>query len=164
MNKITVIQLLNKIANGEEVPKEIAYTPMDGCRYILEYDVFKKDYYDGEYYLMGDVYDIIHHLTDELEIIEEPKEKEGFVTNGHGFVPNKDGVSIFPVEKYDFAKHFRSDEDIEEDKEIKYLECDYILPVRPAKENEAYISSCLMAHEQKINELIKAINELKKGK
>ena len=80
-----VIDLLNKIANGEEVPKKIAYTPMDGCRYILEYDVFKKDYYDGEDYLMGGVYDIIHHLTDELEIIEEDKEieKVSVKTNNH---------------------------------------------------------------------------------
>lgn len=71
-----VIDLLNKIAKGEEVPKKIAYTPLDGCRYILNYDPFKKDYYDGQDYLMNSPYDIIHYLNDEVEIIEEDKEIE----------------------------------------------------------------------------------------
>jgi nicotinic acid phosphoribosyltransferase len=53
---------------------------------------------------------------------------------------------------------------IQEDKEIEYLKGDYTLPVRPAKENEAFISGCLLVHEDKINELVKAVNELKKGK
>ena len=56
------------------------------------------------------------------------------------------------------------DKELEEDKEIEYIKGDYTLPVRPAKENEAFISGCLFAHEDKINELIKAVNELKKGK
>ena len=71
-----VIELLNKIANGEELPNKIAYTPLDDCRYILKYDELKEDYYDGEEYLMGSAYNIIYHLNDEIEIIEEEKEIE----------------------------------------------------------------------------------------
>ena len=71
-----IIDLLNKIAKGEELPNKIAYTPLDGCRYILKYDELKEDYYDGKECLMGSAYNIIYHLNDEIEIIEEEKEIE----------------------------------------------------------------------------------------
>ena len=79
-----IIDLLNKIAKGEELPNKIAYTPLDGCRYILKYDELKEDYYDGKECLMGSAYNIIHHLNDEIEIIEEEKDIEelpSYVTN-----------------------------------------------------------------------------------
>lgn len=38
---------------------------------------------------------------------------------------------------------------------IEELNCDYVVPKTPATENEAYIMACLLAHEQKINEIIK---------
>lgn len=76
-----IIDLLNKIAKGEELPNKIAYTTLDGCRYILKYDELKEDYYDGKECLMGSAYNIIYHLNDEVEIIEEEKEIEEFKTN-----------------------------------------------------------------------------------
>ena len=73
VNNMKVIDLLNKIANGEEVPKKVKY---EGD--IYEYDGI--DYQNDDDYevasLMGDV--ILcgkKELNDEVEIIEDtPKE------------------------------------------------------------------------------------------
>ena len=69
MNKtIKVIDLLNKIANGEEVPKKIRYDDD-----IYEYDYDEKNYA----YFFIDIYnylfdeDITQILDDEVEIIED---------------------------------------------------------------------------------------------
>ncbi len=79
-----VIDLLNKIANGEEVPKKIKI-----CNKIYNYETFNigkgdnyftaeweevKGYrisYDGTYYYL-EIRD--YNLNDEVEIIEEPQE------------------------------------------------------------------------------------------
>ena len=99
-----VIDLLNKIANGEDVPNKIKY-----YGYVWEFlnngvyssywfnDIELQDYLDGN---------ILENLNDEVEIIEE-------------------------------------------DKEIEYL-----------RNQDFYIKKV----GDKVNELIKAVNELKKGK
>ena len=73
MNKIRVIDLLNKIAKGEEVPKKIKYK-----NNIYEYDGETQNYcspinmiWD---FLIGK--DIVALLNDEVEIIEEDKKIE----------------------------------------------------------------------------------------
>ena len=45
--------------------------------------------------------------------------------------------------------------------DIEELSCDYVVPNTPATEDEAYIMSCLFAHEQFINKLIKNQKYLK---
>lgn len=66
-----IIDLLNKIANGEDVPKRIAYIPLDGCKYILKYDEIEKNYVDeDEEWLFDSAYDISRHLNDEVEILD----------------------------------------------------------------------------------------------
>ena len=72
---IRVIDLLNKIANGEEVPKKFKYD-----NYVFIYDNKKKDYiykygnvsYFDDY--IGDIYhmeDILEFLSYEVEILDE---------------------------------------------------------------------------------------------
>lgn len=83
MNKIRVIDLLNKIAKGEEVPKKIKY---DGDIYFLESDAiyefftYKTIDYDkfntdgkriGKALFLDNCY---MHLYDEVEILNEAKE------------------------------------------------------------------------------------------
>ena len=75
MNKIRVIDLLNKIANGEEVPYKVKYNGIiftynssnkQGLKYVdlnKENEVFYR-------YLTG----VVNKLTDEVEIIEEQEE------------------------------------------------------------------------------------------
>lgn len=64
MNKIRIIDLLNKIANGEEVPKEIMYDNQDfyWCEPCKIYERF------GD---AKDLYNLLDNLNDEVEIIEE---------------------------------------------------------------------------------------------
>lgn len=71
--KIKIIDLLNKIANGEEVPEKVIF---DG--YIFEKDL-ETDYTcfvksGGVKYLLNEVF--LSQLNDEIEIIEEPKKIE----------------------------------------------------------------------------------------
>lgn len=77
MNKMTVIQLLNKIANGEN-PKKIKYHD----------DVYEFDCYEGEWGYVNKEYcrykwfaneidcDLKEQLNDEVEIIEKDKKIE----------------------------------------------------------------------------------------
>ena len=74
MHKIKIIDLLNKIANGEEVPEKIKINNV-----IYEYRGYmyctkKANYQDIEDYLFGKWN--FNILNDEVEIIEEDKEIE----------------------------------------------------------------------------------------
>ena len=69
-NRITIAQLLNKIANGEEVPKQVKWLD-----YIWTFDTMVKDYVGNGAFLFQDnimnfesVYDF---LNLELEIVED---------------------------------------------------------------------------------------------
>ena len=63
--KTTIIDLLNKIANGEEPPKKIYY-----LEETFTYDEKSKDYYDSENYGLFDSYVIPDILNDEVIILE----------------------------------------------------------------------------------------------
>jgi uncharacterized protein (UPF0147 family) len=67
-----VIDLLNKIANGEEVPKNIKYYN----DYILTYDEDTQDYYNEPSCTYSLLNDIHYKLTDEIEIIEDIPKKD----------------------------------------------------------------------------------------
>ena len=79
MNKIKVIDLLNMISKGEEVPKKILLN-----RIVFEYqgdDYLYKDEDKKEYWLFSECYTdkymwLEDFLKDEVEIIEEPKKIE----------------------------------------------------------------------------------------
>jgi len=78
-----VIDLLNKIANGEEVPKKIKY------KYNIYYAEFSsssgKSYYcddEGDTLLL-EVIDSVDQLNDEVEIIEEDKKIENIGANNY---------------------------------------------------------------------------------
>lgn len=69
-----VIDLLNKIAKGEEVPKEIVYNTR-----IFRYNEYNKCYIwncDGDEFYLSTYYRLESILNDEIEIIEEEKEIE----------------------------------------------------------------------------------------
>lgn len=71
-NTIKIIDLLNKIAKGEEVPEKINY---DGFIYIKNNDG-DIDFYvrENSCVLLLDEINSTHELNDEVEIIEEDKE------------------------------------------------------------------------------------------
>ena len=69
--KIKVIDLLNKIANDEEVPKKIKWQGQ-----IYEYSCSNRFYYQNSWSMYRDFYTEGNCLNDEVEIIEEPKKIE----------------------------------------------------------------------------------------
>ena len=90
-----IIELLNKIANGEEVPKKIKYN--DEIRYFDEDD---KDYIckgSNNYYLFygvltsGDGESFKKKLNDEIEIIENKKSTFNDIRENYGLtkIPKK---------------------------------------------------------------------------
>jgi hypothetical protein len=121
-----VIDLLNKIANGEEVPEIIEF---DDAKYYFR-KIYKEYYrFDNSSTLYRD-YNVFKILNDEVEVLEEDKE----------------------IEKIDrvngsYLVDLRSDSSI-------------------AEQSEAITSLVMYLNNNvdKINELIKAVNELKKGK
>ena len=68
--KIKIIELLNKIANGEELPKEIKY---EFETFYIKYDAFHNIYFyetkDGTT-LLKYIYNT-NFLLDEVEILED---------------------------------------------------------------------------------------------
>lgn len=74
-----VIDLLNKIANGEEVPKKIKWLGQ-----IYEYNCKNRFYYQNSWSMYRDFYTEGNCLNDEVEIIEEEKEIEK-IDNEHDF-------------------------------------------------------------------------------
>lgn len=79
MNKILIIDLLNKIANEEEVPKKINYY---GHIYIFnnEYKVYINQVTKSS---LGHDYKLDKCLNDEVEIIEDNPKKIEELDNRH---------------------------------------------------------------------------------
>lgn len=75
--KIKIIDLLNKIANGEEVPKKIKY----------EYSIYELTPERNDYYCKNEMrwftneINCLGVLNDYVEIIEEPKKIEKLPKN-----------------------------------------------------------------------------------
>ena len=76
-----LIDIFDKIANGEEAPKKIKYGNME---YHINYDYgdYESDIEEyrtcdlKEHYYLFDEIDILKSLNDEIEIIEEDKKIE----------------------------------------------------------------------------------------
>lgn len=94
MNKLRVIDLLNKIANGEEVPERIKYDTKE-----MKYDHNKQDYLgyysngNGEWlfqYLFDKCRNTKHFINDEVEIIENTKIKKLERMNSRDYLENRD--------------------------------------------------------------------------
>ena len=80
LDNMKVIDLLNKIANGEEPPKKIKYQDEE---YILNKICLEDNKTHIDYYLKGrelllfeDIINIVLTLNEEVEIIEEDKKIE----------------------------------------------------------------------------------------
>lgn len=88
MKTIKIIDLLNKIANGKEVPKKIKYVNL-----IWKYDEETKDYINNNSLLFYEMNSI--GLTErEVEILEEEKKIPEKLDINLGM------VNMTPTEKY----------------------------------------------------------------
>lgn len=81
-----IIDLLNKIANGEEVPKKIKWQGQ-----IYEYSRNDRFYYQNSWSMYRDFYTEGNCLNDEVEIIEEPKTIEHCLKSDR-FLRNEDEI------------------------------------------------------------------------
>lgn len=179
-----IIDLLNKIANGEEVPKKIKYGD--------EKFVFSNkthQYYVGDnsndintYYnnsLKERLYNFIY-LNDEVEIIEEDKpaiareELENRIENALEFLETQ--YNTFPngemwrkalknvlkgKEPDDVYKPF-----LEEDKKIEKLNTDRIFKRKYLCDDISidFLKADIMSLSDKINELIDKVNNMENNK
>ena len=82
-----IIDLLNKIANKEQVPEKIKYENK-----IWEYDAYSNDYKGEDIWLFEELFEYkrtIEFINDDVEIIEEPKKIKKIEiyedSNGHYF-------------------------------------------------------------------------------
>ena len=108
MKKIKIIDLLNKVANGEEVPQEIRYNNI--IRYFDKNDQdYKNDERGIELYLFHTVLAsgsgelLKERLNDEVEIIEEDiKENPTF----EEYMKNPEKYWINLLEKLDEIKQY----------------------------------------------------------
>lgn len=77
-----IIDLLNKIANGEEVPKKIRITDVDDRitrHYIFFYDEDDQEYKDNELFPLGArlILDrVLNKKVEVLDLLKEPKKIE----------------------------------------------------------------------------------------
>jgi hypothetical protein len=89
--KTRIIDILNKIANGEKPPKKIIFREQE-----YEYDIGERDYYycNGAIYWLFDEYVITDILNDEVEILETTitykPDKIGKLTYENTFENNSD--------------------------------------------------------------------------
>ena len=128
MKTIKIIDLLNKIAKGEEVPKKIWLRRI--WRVPMTYSEEAKDYYctnnpNGifeDYFKSYNKEDF--NLNEEVEIIEEEKEIEKIKSNGIDFY--SDCINVW----------------INKEETVAY--CEFLM--------------------NKVNEVIDAVNELRKEK
>ena len=95
MLRIKIIDLLNKIANGEEAPKTIRWYD----EFYNDYDEISNDYKVFVYEkLKNNVWD----LNDEVEVIEEPKKIEKW---GEGALEEMEKCTDYTLE--DLQKYIR---------------------------------------------------------
>ena len=77
-----IIDLLNKIANGEEVPKKIRITDVDDRitrHYIFFYDEDDQEYKDNELFPLGArlILDrVLNKKVEVLDLLKDPKKIE----------------------------------------------------------------------------------------
>lgn len=116
---ITVIQLLNRTANGEEVPKKVQYNEKE-----YFYHDYSKNYYyinDNEESLFDDT--IAFRANNEVKILEDNTEEIEELDNW--FVDERKECREFDIQA---------------------------------------INLCFSKHRDKINELVKAVNSIRKDK
>ena len=116
MNKIRVIDLLNKIANNEEVPKKIKLKNFEEI-YTLREDCTGYKWY-GEEKTHKDFGETIHKnleyiLKQDIEILDEPKDnsierldiEENAMTRNERYIRKEDNKFVnLSVADYELAK------------------------------------------------------------
>ena len=86
MNKIKIIDLLNMISKGEEVPKKIRFNNIEWNKVYGEKNVCYINEYDSDFFLYFFRKNLDFTLNDEVEIIEKNKKIEKLDTSKYFYV------------------------------------------------------------------------------
>ena len=103
-----IIDLLNKIANGEEVPKKIRITDVDDRitrHYIFFYDEDDQEYKDNELFPLGArlILDrVLNKKVEVLDLLKDPKKIEKW---GEGALEEMENCTDYTLE--DLQKYIR---------------------------------------------------------
>jgi hypothetical protein len=100
-----IIDLLNKIANGEEVPKRIR---IDHWCYKFEWVEHLENYYDkdSDIDLMSALSTNKEELNYEVEIIEEDEEIKNRTDYQYSQIPEYASIKeVIKISNYNFEKH-----------------------------------------------------------
>ena len=103
-----IIDLLNKIANGEETPKKIRITDADDRitrHYIFFYDEDDQEYKDDELFPLGArlILDrVLNKKVEVLDLLKEPKKIEKW---GEGALEEMEKCTDYTLE--DLQKYIR---------------------------------------------------------
>ena len=91
-----VIDLLNKIANGKEIPKEICFR-----NEIFTYDELRDNYYTKYGFIISDYITELSEFNEKVEIIEEEKKiPEKIEYNDGNLIKNHIALANFDNDFY----------------------------------------------------------------
>ena len=157
MNKIKVIDLLNMISKGEELPEKIKY---ENIIWIL--NSINDTYDNGEQCFFEDYiekkYVITDILNDEVEVIEEKEETKPITKESIEAL----GYACGEIQKRfinGWNKSLKNEPLIEENKKIKKLNI-YHYFTSLGIDNTGRLDENLTDISNKINEIIDKINEM----
>ena len=156
-----VIDLLNKIANDEEVPKEISYN-----EYYLHYDSEDKDYYCEEY---GNLFEFLFSrttdaLNTEIKVLDEKKEVKPITKKDLETLGYACGEIKRCFEK-GWNKSLNNEPLEDDDKDIPLIPDDELYSVFDSKEGinkNKRIDYNFKVLKEKINQVVKEFNEYRK--
>ena len=166
-----IIDLLNRIANGEELPKKIKY---EGD--IWELNTLENTYDNGECCLFEDYIDkkylITDVLNDEVEIIEEDKKDKDKDKEIEIYI-NGEKIELFDYEPLKQGEYFYKENGkwyvhklknvskiIEEDKKIKKLPYYDYKEITSENNRDKFIEKLLEKHDKRLNDYHEKIDEI----
>ena len=158
MKTIKIIDLLIKIANGEELPNKIKY-----YGYVFEYDTNHlryETYFDEQIWTLQDFANINDSLNDEVEIIEDTPKHFGREENQavkniikKNSVPVKENYNDYYEDTPKEDKKIEKLDYCEENTFMKQKETTYL-----SQKERLLLDSNFKELGKKINEIIDKIN------
>ena len=150
-----IIELLNKIANGEELPKRIMY---DRFNYIFDDNCDNYVRIDDEDTSLNWNFIALNRLDSEVEILDNNTFENLTKDSAKNIIQNM-FEDLTPEQFEELKKQVLEKQDIHL---IKYIEkLDYkIEELNSPSFNESWLMNCIRANRGKINEIIDKINEV----
>jgi hypothetical protein len=151
MKTIKIIEIKNKIANGEEVPKRIRYDLLRDEYQVLVYDADEMEYrYENDFEEFWEVPN--HHLNDEVEILED---EECYKFSGIKFF--QDGECVMAVAN-ETPTPVDDEDEFEDIDELNYIyQCNMEGKIMANFERYKEFINILVRNQKKLIEKVKEL-------